>query len=121
MQRIKTVPNDTRLLVVDSEADRWYKEKNYEINGSQENILYGTSQKNETVDNDVDEKEKTADNSPSVNGNSEESPVPTTNGHDETSKSEDDEQSIASASSQSETSTQPQVRIPLHIFPNHGI
>ncbi|RWS13434.1 Na(+)/H(+) exchange regulatory cofactor NHE-RF2-like protein [Dinothrombium tinctorium] len=40
VERIKSVPNETKLLVVDESAEKWYKEKKLTIKSSQPNVLY---------------------------------------------------------------------------------
>ncbi|XP_063220246.1 Na(+)/H(+) exchange regulatory cofactor NHE-RF1 [Bacillus rossius redtenbacheri] len=40
VQRIKSIPNETKLLVVDAEADSYYKTNDIPINGNLSNILY---------------------------------------------------------------------------------
>lgn len=39
VERIKSIPNETRLLVVDDEADRWYKERKIVVKSTQSNVL----------------------------------------------------------------------------------
>lgn len=39
VERIKAVPYETKLLVVDDAADRWYKEKKLVVKSSQSNVL----------------------------------------------------------------------------------
>jgi C-terminal processing protease CtpA/Prc len=40
VQRIKAVPNETKLLVVDSEADKYYKAQNIIIKNSLPDVLH---------------------------------------------------------------------------------
>ena len=40
VQRIKAVPNETKLLVVDSEADKYFKARNIIIKNSLPDVLY---------------------------------------------------------------------------------
>jgi hypothetical protein len=40
VERIKAIPNDTRLLVVDAEADAWYKVQKIVVRGTQKNVIY---------------------------------------------------------------------------------
>lgn len=40
VQRIKTVPDETKLLVVDSEADNYFKSKNIVIRSDLSNVVY---------------------------------------------------------------------------------
>lgn len=39
VERIKSIPNETKLLVVDEEADRWYKERKIVVKSTQSNVL----------------------------------------------------------------------------------
>lgn len=39
VERIKSVQNETRLLVVDEEADKWYKERKIVVKSTQANVL----------------------------------------------------------------------------------
>lgn len=39
VERIKSIPNETKLLVVDEEADRWYKEKKTVVKSTQANVM----------------------------------------------------------------------------------
>lgn len=39
VERIKAVPNETRLLVLDRAADRYYRERNWIVHGNQSNVL----------------------------------------------------------------------------------
>lgn len=85
VSRIKAVPKETKLLVVDSETDQYYKSKNIVVRGDQSNVIYGTSSR---------------DTKPPP-------PEIATNGHHE----EADTRSVsshASSSAASEASTQPQ-------------
>lgn len=41
VERIKCVPNETKLLVVDPEADKWYKEKKIVVKSTQDNVVFG--------------------------------------------------------------------------------
>ena len=43
MQRIKAVPTETKLLVVDSETDEYYSKKNIVIVGDMPDIVHGAS------------------------------------------------------------------------------
>ncbi|XP_054718954.1 Na(+)/H(+) exchange regulatory cofactor NHE-RF2-like [Uloborus diversus] len=38
VERIKSIPNETKLLVVDEEADRWYKERKIVVKSIQNNV-----------------------------------------------------------------------------------
>ncbi|KAG0442880.1 hypothetical protein HPB47_015524 [Ixodes persulcatus] len=40
VERIKSVPDETKLLVVDSAADAWYKDRKIVPRGTQDNVLY---------------------------------------------------------------------------------
>ncbi len=40
VQRIKSVPNETKLLVVDEKTDQYYKAKNIVVTGSMPNVAY---------------------------------------------------------------------------------
>jgi membrane-associated protease RseP (regulator of RpoE activity) len=40
VQRIKAVPNETKLLVVDEKTDQYYKAKNIVVTGSMPNVIY---------------------------------------------------------------------------------
>lgn len=40
VERIKAVPNETRLLVLDPEADAYYQQRNILVSGTQSNVLY---------------------------------------------------------------------------------
>lgn len=39
VERIKSIPNETKLLVVDEDADRWYKERKIVVKSTQCNVL----------------------------------------------------------------------------------
>ena len=39
MQRIKAVEDETRLLLIDSEAEVYYKQNDFVIHGEMENVL----------------------------------------------------------------------------------
>lgn len=45
VQRIKAVTNETRLLVVDPEADAWYQARGVVVRGDQANVVRGSSQR----------------------------------------------------------------------------
>ncbi|XP_071545754.1 uncharacterized protein [Panulirus ornatus] len=49
VQRIKAVANETRLLVLDPKADKYYKSKNIVVRGTQENVIVKTSARPEKV------------------------------------------------------------------------
>lgn len=122
------MPNETRLLVVNSEADKYYKSKNIVVKGTQSNVVVKTSVR-ETTKQATPETEKPQQQQPTPpattrtqqpqedNNNSPahvHTPVQTTvtNGHSEEDK-HDDTRSVSSAASStatSEASTQPQVR-----------
>jgi C-terminal processing protease CtpA/Prc len=54
VQRIKAIPNQTKLLVVDSEADKYFKEKNIIIKSSLPDVLYlQTPEPNENNEADM--------------------------------------------------------------------
>jgi len=40
VQRIKAVPNETRLLVLDEKAEQYYKAKNMVVTGDMPNVLH---------------------------------------------------------------------------------
>lgn len=40
VQRIKAVPNETKLLVIDDKADQYYKAKNIVVTSSMSNVIY---------------------------------------------------------------------------------
>jgi membrane-associated protease RseP (regulator of RpoE activity) len=40
VERIKSVPNETKLLVIDELADKWYKEKKIVVKSSQSNVIH---------------------------------------------------------------------------------
>jgi Na(+)/H(+) exchange regulatory cofactor NHE-RF2 len=40
VERIKSVPNETKLLVLDELADKWYKEKKIVVKSSQSNVIH---------------------------------------------------------------------------------
>lgn len=40
VQRIKAVPNETKLLVIDDKADQYYKAKNIVVTSSMSNVVY---------------------------------------------------------------------------------
>ena len=40
VERIKAVPNETRLLVLDPEADAYYQQRNILVAGTQSNVIY---------------------------------------------------------------------------------
>ena len=39
MQRIKAVEDETRLLLIDSEAEHYYKQNDIVVHGDMENVL----------------------------------------------------------------------------------
>lgn len=41
VQRIKAIANETKLLVVDETADKFYKSRNLVVKGTMENVAYG--------------------------------------------------------------------------------
>uniref|UniRef100_A0A0N7ZBN2 PDZ domain-containing protein n=1 Tax=Scylla olivacea TaxID=85551 RepID=A0A0N7ZBN2_SCYOL len=94
VQRIKAVPNETRLLVVDPAADRYYKNRNIVVRGSQDNVITRSSV--------LEEKAPPTPETQTVSP-----PTSVSNGHHE----EIDNRSVSSAASSSaasEASTQPQ-------------
>ena len=40
VERIKSIPNETRLLVVDESADRWYRDRKLVVKSSQPNVIF---------------------------------------------------------------------------------
>lgn len=90
VQRIKAVSNETRLLVLDPEADKYYKAKNIVVRGSQSNVITKSSVR--------------APPSPPP------PEPPATNGHHQDDADARSVSSAASSSAASEASTQPQVR-----------
>lgn len=93
VQRIKAVPNETRLLVVDPPTDKYYKGKNIVVRGSQENVIVGNSSR---------DQKRSATPEPSS-----QLAAAVSNGHHD----EADNRSVSSAASSSatsEVSTQPQ-------------
>jgi membrane-associated protease RseP (regulator of RpoE activity) len=40
VQRIKAIPNETKLLVIDEKVDQYYKARNIIVNGSMSNVEY---------------------------------------------------------------------------------
>lgn len=40
VERIKSIPNETKLLVVEENADKWYRERKIVIKNSQTNVIY---------------------------------------------------------------------------------
>lgn len=40
VERIKAVPNETKLLVLEVEADKWYKERKIVVKSTQANVVY---------------------------------------------------------------------------------
>uniref|UniRef100_A0A1W7RA25 Na(+)/H(+) exchange regulatory cofactor NHE-RF2 n=1 Tax=Hadrurus spadix TaxID=141984 RepID=A0A1W7RA25_9SCOR len=40
VERIKAVPNETKLLVVDEEGKKWYKERKLVVKSTQHNVIY---------------------------------------------------------------------------------
>ena len=40
VERIKSIPNETKLLVVDEVADKWYKEKKIVVKSTQSNVIH---------------------------------------------------------------------------------
>lgn len=40
VERIKSIPNETKLLVVEDSADKWYRERKIVIKNSQTNVIY---------------------------------------------------------------------------------
>ncbi|XP_023214148.1 Na(+)/H(+) exchange regulatory cofactor NHE-RF1-like [Centruroides sculpturatus] len=40
VERIKAVPNETRLLVIDEEGKKWYKDRKLVVKGTQHNVIY---------------------------------------------------------------------------------
>ena len=61
VQRIKAVPNETKLLVVDKTADEYYKKLNMLVKGSLPNVWVRSSED--------DRPEVTGNTRPEVNGN----------------------------------------------------
>lgn len=92
VQRIKMVPNETKLLVVDLEADQYYKSKNIVVRGDQSNVSIKTS---------VRQPPPPATPPPAPSKPEVEEVVPAyTNGHHEDA----DTRSVSSAASSSATS-----------------
>lgn len=63
VERIKSVPNETKLLVVDEAADKWYKERKIVVKSTQNNVIYQktpserpTQEQNETNTTAIDSK-----------------------------------------------------------------
>ena len=70
VERIKSIANETKLLVIDEEGDKWYKDNKIIIKSSQLNVEYNmtpTQQPNNNMSNNEREDE--------VNGN-DEPPLP---------------------------------------------
>ncbi|ROT67797.1 putative Na(+)/H(+) exchange regulatory cofactor NHE-RF1-like isoform X1 [Penaeus vannamei] len=88
VQRIKAVSNETRLLVLDAEADKYYKAKNIVVRGGQSNVVTKSSVR--------------APPSPAT------PEPPATNGHHQDDADARSVSSAASSSAASEASTQPQ-------------
>lgn len=88
VQRIKAVSNETRLLVLDPEADKYYKAKNIVVRGGQSNVVTKSSVR--------------APPSPAT------PEPPATNGHHQDDADARSVSSAASSSAASEASTQPQ-------------
>lgn len=67
VQRIKAIPDETKLLVVDSETDNYYKEKKIVVRGDMPNVICwssdGTSHINTTVTNGVVDQRPTSTSS----------------------------------------------------------
>lgn len=40
VERIKAIPHETRLLVLDEEADKWYKERKIVVRNTQSNVIH---------------------------------------------------------------------------------
>ncbi|KAG0717649.1 Na(+)/H(+) exchange regulatory cofactor NHE-RF2 [Chionoecetes opilio] len=97
VQRIKAKSNETRLLVVDLQTDKYYKHKNIVVRGTQENVIVRSS---------VREPKAPPTPEPQTQTQTHAAPV-LSNGHRE----EADNRSVSSAASSSaasEASTQPQ-------------
>lgn len=95
VQRIKAVKDETRLLVVDPAADKYYKSRNIVVRGSQGNVITRSSVREEKAPPTPEHQTKAP-------------PTSISNGHHE----EIDNRSVSSAASSSaasEASTQPQV------------
>ena len=43
MQRIKSVPDETKLLVVDAETDKYFKDKKIAVRGDMPNVISKSS------------------------------------------------------------------------------
>lgn len=94
VQRIKAVANETRLLVVDPQTDKYYKSKNIVVRGTQENVIVRSSARDQKRSATPEPQSQPA--------------AAVSNGHHE----EADNRSVSSAASSSatsEVSTQPQV------------
>lgn len=88
------MPNETRLLVVDPATDKYYKNKNIVVRGNQENVIVGSSARDQKRSATPEPQSQPA--------------AAVSNGHHD----EGDNRSVSSAASSSatsEVSTQPQV------------
>lgn len=74
VERIKCIPNETSLLVIDPEADKWYKENNRVVKSGQSNVIFlKTPTKRpvkETSFNESEIERDIVENSPAMNTNS---------------------------------------------------
>ncbi|XP_066998227.1 Na(+)/H(+) exchange regulatory cofactor NHE-RF1 [Anabrus simplex] len=77
VQRIKAVPNETKLLVVDSEADKYYKSNNIIIKSSLPEVKYlktPMSDEDCNVQVNDEKKQETAEDSQSLSSNNDANP-----------------------------------------------
>lgn len=59
VERIKAVPNETRLLVIDEEAKKWYKERKLVVKGTQHNVIYNKTPVPRPTDKDLNGNRET--------------------------------------------------------------
>ncbi|XP_013789123.1 Na(+)/H(+) exchange regulatory cofactor NHE-RF2-like [Limulus polyphemus] len=63
VERIKAIPHETRLLVLDEEGDKWYKENKLVARSTQSNVVYNKTPIKRPSENSVESKAE-----PEVNG-----------------------------------------------------
>ena len=51
VERIKAYPNETQLLVIDDLGDKWYKERNVVIKGTQANVIKNKTPERSAINN----------------------------------------------------------------------
>jgi len=65
VERIKAIPNETKLLVVDESTDRWYKDRKMVPKSTQPNVIYIRTP---PIDPSLSNAEQSTNNSTPMNG-----------------------------------------------------